>query len=165
MWLLFFFGCFFWYLPVPACLKLGVFFVWSIMVMDHHDMVLVDRGVPLSLFCSTLFDTRLVLTPVRSQTDLSRVLLTFGFGLPSMPNSLTSLHPRSRMLRRWHGYHNLFFVAFDSPAVFVERFHVCFSFLVVLALQTPAWEPVLQALLSSAVRVALLPFPASVGLA
>ena len=45
-------------------------------------MVLVDCGVPPSLFCSTLFDIRLVLTPIRSQTDLSWVLLTFGIGLP-----------------------------------------------------------------------------------
>ena len=86
------------------------------MLMDHHGMVLVDRFAPSSLFCSTLFDIRLVLTPVRSQTDLSRVLLTFGIGLPSMPNSLTALHPRSRMLRRWHGYHHPFFVAFDNQA-------------------------------------------------
>lgn len=111
---------------------------WSIVV--YHPDFLLDA-----------IRIRLVLTPVQSQTDLSRVLLTFGIGLTSMPNSLAALHPRSRMLRRWHGYDNLSFAAFGSLALFAERFRVLFSFPVVLALRTPAWKPALWALLSNSV--------------
>ena len=131
--------------------KTWCFSVWSIRVMDHHDMILIDRGVPPNRFCSTLSGIRLVITPVWSQTDPSRVLLTFGIGLPSMLNSLTALHPQLHMLRHLSGYHHLSFATFGSLAAFVERSHVLFSFPVVLALRTPAWKPALWALLSNSV--------------